>query len=100
MVRSHSVSLHEAAGGGGGQNEVYGGRLVHFDKGQAPPHLCSAIFRRIAAEIERARSDPTPSASTRLLGAGEAGTRCMGDDWSILTMDKPRPTYPLRYSDE
>ena len=91
MVRPHSVSLHEAAGGGGGQNEVYGGRLVHSDNGQAPPHLCSAIFRRIAAEIERAWSHPTLSASTRLPGAGEARTRCTEDAWSISTMDKPPP---------
>ena len=73
MVRSHSVSLHEAAGGRGGQNKMYGGCLVYFDNGQAPPHLCSAIFGRIAAEIEGARSDPNPSASARLQGAGRPG---------------------------
>ena len=49
---------------------MFGGHWVLLYDRQAPPHLCSVIFGRIAVEIGKAQSDPTPSASTRPLGAG------------------------------
>ena len=95
MVTSHSVSLHEAAGGGGGQNKMYGGCLVHLDNGQAPaPPLRCDI--RTNSRGDRRGTVRSQSVSLReAAGGGEARTSCLVDTGSFSTIDKPRPIYAL-----
>ena len=74
-------------------------RLYITQTFQAPPNLLSAIVGRLSVETESVVR--THSVSLHEAGrGGEAAIKCMNNAWAVYTVNKPRPTYALQYSDE